>query len=152
MHKKPVIVSILMISVTLLSLIAILFSQRNAPPGPASPVIIEVILPNEFEGLAVIKFGVPDGEVVEQHDGRWTYHVPSSGVLKVRGENPQYQSHVVVSRRVSGGELPIAYLSRGDELPQNVIAVWPLLLDGDDAGFFVGNTSARKLFRNASRP
>ncbi len=104
----------------------------------SATIRIHVIIPVGFQGMATVTFSPSNGDHVAPENGVYTYRIPPSGVLHVRGENPEYLSHVVTARYEDGVFLPVGYLSDGSSFGEGVIAVWPLLLERDDAGFFVG--------------
>jgi len=111
----------------------------------ANPVIIEVVFPDDFKGLAAVRYSVRQGEFIEPHNRKVTYRIPPSGEIKVRGESPQTQWHVVVARRDSGKQLPVGDSTDvNQQFGADQMVVWPLALEGYDAGFFVGTTAALK--------
>ena len=113
--------------------------------GTRPPVAMEVVVPNGFRGLAVVKFRKPDGTTVRVIDGRLSFVIPRAGELKVRNRNPQYGERTESVRYESGEAIPEAYLTDDRTLPAaDAVVAWPLLLEGDDAGFFIGTRKERE--------
>jgi hypothetical protein len=107
-------------------------------------IYMEIVFPDGFRGTAVVRFTERDGVYVKPDGDQYTFRIPESGELNVRNDNPQFRSRRESARYRNGQPIPIAYLTDERTIPQDdVIAVWPLLFEGDDAGFFVGTRRER---------
>jgi len=112
------------------------------------PVDVVIVVPDGFRGMAVIKFGRAAGETVAAVDGQSVFRIPDSGELAVRNSNPQYGPRTETVRYRNGQIIPEAYLTQPETLPRaETVAAWPLLLEGDDAGFFIGTLKERQELR-----
>jgi hypothetical protein len=144
---KRALVAILLVPLVLGSVVAVAyFIQREN-----APVIIQVIIPDGYRGLAVIHFDVASGSDVPQVGETFTYIFPKGGNLSVRGDNPQYRWHRAYAKYDTGAELPVATFAPQANLNPRTIYVWSLSLNKGDAGFLVGTPNEKDAYDLSER-
>lgn len=82
------------------------FAVTGCEPGRKTPTI-ELVIPEGYCGLVTVRFE-DDGDVIRATTRRrYTFNIPASGVMVVKGPNLFYDWHVLIARDTSGTSIPV---------------------------------------------
>lgn len=117
------IVAIVSVLFSLMAVWVLFLAVNYQPSAGVSPEVIYVF-PDGFRGVAQVRYKRREGIAAEPINNVIMLRFPSSGVLDVRGELPEW--HRTSAKFVSGTPIPVAWMFT-EPMPDDSIAVHRLL-------------------------